>query len=68
MKIVVLDGYTLNPGDLDWSELKSLGEVQIHERSAPSEIAGLRYNALPFTERWEKRCFDSGITSDHSAI
>ena len=38
MKIVVLDGYTLNPGDLDWSELKSLGEVQIHERSAPSEI------------------------------
>ena len=25
MKIVVLDGYTLNPGDLSWDELKALG-------------------------------------------
>lgn len=38
MKIVVLDGYTLNPGDLDWSELQALGEVQIYDRSAVSEI------------------------------
>lgn len=38
MKIVVLDGYTLNPGDLDWSELNALGDVQIYERSAVSEI------------------------------
>ncbi|MEW6159088.1 MAG: D-2-hydroxyacid dehydrogenase [Verrucomicrobiota bacterium] len=38
MKIVVLDGYTLNPGDLSWSELESLGPCEIHERTPPDEI------------------------------
>lgn len=33
MKIVVLDGYTLNPGDLDWTPLKELGEVTIYNRT-----------------------------------
>lgn len=33
MKIVVLDGYTLNPGDLSWDELKKLGEVKIYDRT-----------------------------------
>jgi len=33
MKIVVLDGYALNPGDLSWDELKSLGEVKIYDRT-----------------------------------
>ena len=33
MKIVVLDGYTLNPGDLDWSPLQELGEVVIYDRT-----------------------------------
>jgi len=32
MKIVVLDGFTLNPGDLIWDELKSLGDCEIHDR------------------------------------
>ena len=27
MKIVILDGYTLNPGDLNWNGLKELGET-----------------------------------------
>ena len=27
MKIVILDGYTVNPGDLNWKDLESLGEV-----------------------------------------
>ncbi|MDR6562109.1 MULTISPECIES: D-2-hydroxyacid dehydrogenase [unclassified Arcicella] len=36
MKIVVLDGYTLNPGDLSWDELNALGEVTIYDRT-PSE-------------------------------
>lgn len=31
MKIVVLDGYALNPGDLSWDELKSFGDVQIYD-------------------------------------
>ena len=37
MKIVVLDGYAMNPGDLSWSTLQSLGETVIHERSSVSE-------------------------------
>ncbi|GAA4407760.1 D-2-hydroxyacid dehydrogenase [Nibrella viscosa] len=36
MHIVVLDGYTLNPGDLDWSPLEALGTVAIYDRT-PSE-------------------------------
>jgi len=38
MKIVVLDGYTLNPGDLSWDGLESLGECTIHDRSAPERV------------------------------
>ena len=38
MKIVVLDGYTLNPGDLDWSLLKGLGDTKIYDRTAENEI------------------------------
>lgn len=38
MKIVVLDGYTLNPGDLSWAELASLGEVRVYARTAEDEI------------------------------
>jgi len=38
MKIVVLDGYTLNPGDLDWAPLKSLGSSVIYPRTAPEQI------------------------------
>ena len=37
MKIVVVDGYTLNPGDLSWEPLKELGEVTIYDRTAPNE-------------------------------
>jgi|SRR5690554_911998 len=33
MKIVVLDGYTLNPGDLGWEGLKELGELQVYDRT-----------------------------------
>ena len=33
MKIVVLDGYTLNPGDLDWDGLKQYGDVTVHDRT-----------------------------------
>ena len=33
MKIVVLDGYTLNPGDITWKELEKLGELKVYDRS-----------------------------------
>ena len=38
MKIVVLDGFTLNPGDLSWDELKSLGDCDIYDRTPPEEV------------------------------
>jgi glycerate dehydrogenase len=37
MKIVVLDGYTLNPGDLSWQELEGLGDCTIYDRT-PEEL------------------------------
>jgi glycerate dehydrogenase len=38
MKIVVLDGFALNPGDLSWKGIRQLGECTVHERTAPEEI------------------------------
>src|SRR5947209_2667111 len=38
MNIVVLDGFTLNPGDLSWDELKALGSCEIYDRTPPSEL------------------------------
>lgn len=38
MKIVVLDGHTLNPGDLTWDELDRLGDLTVFDRSAPEEV------------------------------
>jgi glycerate dehydrogenase len=38
MKIVILDGYTLNPGDLDWAPLRELGSCLIHEQTDPDQI------------------------------
>ena len=38
MKIVILDGHTLNPGDLSWAGLEALGPCDIHERTKPEEV------------------------------
>lgn len=38
MKITVLDGYALNPGDLSWQAFESLGEIQVHDRVASDAI------------------------------
>lgn len=37
MKIVVLDGYTENPGDLSWSALEQLGELVVYDRTSYEE-------------------------------
>ncbi|MCZ7634768.1 MAG: D-2-hydroxyacid dehydrogenase [Verrucomicrobia bacterium] len=37
MKIAVLDGHTLNPGDLSWAPLEALGKCRIYERTAPTD-------------------------------
>jgi glycerate dehydrogenase len=41
MKIVVLDGYALNPGDLTWDSLKQIGAVEIHDRT-PADLVVAR--------------------------
>lgn len=38
MKIVVLDGYTTNPGDLSWNKIKELGQLVVYDRTLPQEI------------------------------
>jgi glycerate dehydrogenase len=38
MRIIVLDGHTLNPGDLSWDAFATLGELTVHERTPEAEI------------------------------
>jgi glycerate dehydrogenase len=38
MRIAVLDGYTLNPGDLSWAELEKLGDSRIYDRTPGDQI------------------------------
>ena len=52
MKIVVLDGYALNPGDLSWNALKALGEVEIYDRTPPSEtVKRASYSEILLTNK-----------------
>lgn len=37
MKIVILDGYTANPGDLSWKKLENIGELVVYDRTLPEE-------------------------------
>ena len=39
MRIVVLDGYTLNPGDLSWAGLEALGPTTVYQRTPPDQTA-----------------------------
>ena len=39
MKIVILDGHTLNPGDLSWDDLAKFGELKVYERTPPELVA-----------------------------
>jgi glycerate dehydrogenase len=63
MKIVVLDGYTLNPGDLDWSSLEALGETVIYDRTSKEDIISrigdasvILTNKTPLTEEIFEAC------------
>ena len=63
MKIVVLDGYTLNPGDLSWESLKSLGEVTVHDRTPAEKIVerigdaeAIYTNKTPISEETLSTC------------
>jgi len=39
MKIVILDGYTINPGDLDWKGLEAIGELSVYDMTPVEEVA-----------------------------
>jgi glycerate dehydrogenase len=52
MKIVILDGYTLNPGDLSWEGLKKFGDLTVHDRTAPSDVVSRSHDAeIVFTNK-----------------
>ena len=38
MKLVVLDGFTMNPGDLEWRALAALGELSVYERTSGEQV------------------------------
>ena len=38
MKLVVLDGYTLNPGDLSWQPLEKFGDLTVYDRTKPEQV------------------------------
>ena len=40
IKIVVLDGYGMNPGDLSWYSLEKLGELKVYDRTSSEKIVG----------------------------
>lgn len=63
MKIVVLDGYTENPGDLDWGCLEKLGELIIYDRTKSEEIVQrigdaqiVITNKTPITKETMEQC------------
>lgn len=55
MKIVILDGYTENPGDLSWKELEKLGELTVYDRTSQIDhseiIARIDGSEIVFTNK-----------------
>lgn len=37
MKIVILDGHTINPGDLDWNALEAIGDLTVYDATSPEQ-------------------------------
>lgn len=63
MKIVVLDGYAANPGDLSWEKIRAFGELTVYDRTQPQEIlpriadAEIVYtNKVPLSRETLSRC------------
>jgi glycerate dehydrogenase len=52
MKIVVLDGHALNPGDLSWEPLRTIGELQVFDRTSADQVVARAHDAeIIFTTR-----------------
>ena len=45
MKIVILDGYTLNPGDLSWEGFEELGDITVYDRTSNEQVIEHAANA-----------------------
>ena len=45
VKIVVIDGYTVNPGDNPWTPLEELGTITVHNRTQPKDVVSLAADA-----------------------
>ena len=67
MKIVILDGYTINPGDLSWDGLRALGELTIYDRTEKTLEETVRRigdadavftSKVPITEEILEKCPD----------
>ncbi len=65
MKIVVLDGYTENPGDLSWSGLEALGDLSVYDRTPADMVIGriadaqaVYTNKTPITAQTFEACPD----------
>lgn len=63
MKIVILDGYTENPGDLSWEGMEQLGELVVYDRTAAAEIVSrigdaeaVITNKTPISEETMNQC------------
>ncbi|MCD7769664.1 MAG: D-2-hydroxyacid dehydrogenase [Oscillospiraceae bacterium] len=64
MKIVILDGYTVNPGDLSWEKMEELGEVSVYDRTLGEDETVRRIgdaevtvtNKCPITRSVMERC------------
>lgn len=63
MKIVILDGYTENPGDLSWEGMEQLGELVVYDRTAAAEIVtrigdaeAVITNKTPISEETMNQC------------
>lgn len=63
MKIVILDGYASNPGDLSWGEFACFGELTVYPRTAPEQVISrigdaeiVFVNKTPITAETMKAC------------
>jgi len=45
LKIIILDGYTLNPGDISWAGFETLGDFSMYDRTSPEKIIERSKNA-----------------------
>jgi len=57
MKIVILDGHAINPGDLSWDALQGLGELEVFDRTPEDAIVTLSWSSsAPRSKRCSTSC------------